>query len=507
MNLSAFFLFLVIPFVFNAQQYDWEKRARIERETSLQNYIDAQNAAYRERNKKNTNITGSATNSTAILTSEEKIALAKAQEEARALSAKRYADAEERARYEEQMWRNLHAKWDRENLENKRGSVLYYMQQIRIQSLSNNDKQQAAENITLDRFTLESEFSKRYDSALSAIEEYEKSAATNDFEVSLNQLLKTIDFPQFYSAAHKQLALKFPDHRDVIEKQELEGIHVYFGSARPYVNFSLEYKYPFSSYEILDSTERVILLNRFEELASKFPDLALIVAGKCRNHLNPFHLYSTSNLTLINKTDGKRLEFLYNSLRSVRPNFTTKTTLSKDSWRSIADVMLRKSSEELKLVYPTFVSNMSGEEWLEISKANKINLEYVAWAFRTDDRDEEYFSKYPSLIEVSKIEFEPEKKEGETSLLFKNRDRYVGEVKNGVPHGFGTYYYIGGVTYIGEFENGKRNGQGKLIIKGGWYIEGLFKNSDATKKVTYHSADGKEVSKEVYQSYVKGLYN
>ena len=40
-------------------------------------------------------------------------------------------------------------------------------------------------------------------------------------------------------------------------------------------------------------------------------------------------------------------------------------------------------------------------------------------------------------------------------------DRYwEGELKNGIPHGTGTYYVPNGATYVGTYKNGKRHGKG-----------------------------------------------
>ena len=40
-------------------------------------------------------------------------------------------------------------------------------------------------------------------------------------------------------------------------------------------------------------------------------------------------------------------------------------------------------------------------------------------------------------------------------------DRYWdGELKNGIPHGTGTYYVPNGAKYVGTYKNGKRHGRG-----------------------------------------------
>ena len=57
---------------------------------------------------------------------------------------------------------------------------------------------------------------------------------------------------------------------------------------------------------------------------------------------------------------------------------------------------------------------------------------------------------------------------------------YVGEFKDGLKNGHGTFTSLDGDKYEGEWVNGKRNGQGTLILplgKLGWsnYV-GEFKD-------------------------------
>ena len=63
---------------------------------------------------------------------------------------------------------------------------------------------------------------------------------------------------------------------------------------------------------------------------------------------------------------------------------------------------------------------------------------------------------------------------------------YVGEVKNGKPHGWGTMTYPSiGKDYIGTFNNGTPYGEGTFILSGGEkikgkYVKGKFKPSSRT---------------------------
>ena len=42
----------------------------------------------------------------------------------------------------------------------------------------------------------------------------------------------------------------------------------------------------------------------------------------------------------------------------------------------------------------------------------------------------------------------------EQTINFRNRDRYVGEVKDNEPNGQGIDYYANGEKYVGEFKDG-----------------------------------------------------
>ena len=62
---------------------------------------------------------------------------------------------------------------------------------------------------------------------------------------------------------------------------------------------------------------------------------------------------------------------------------------------------------------------------------------------------------------------------------------YVGEVRNGVPNGHGTWTHPNGGKYVGEWSLGIYDGKGKLIY-GGWkrlwneeYFDGIWKNGTA----------------------------
>jgi hypothetical protein len=69
--------------------------------------------------------------------------------------------------------------------------------------------------------------------------------------------------------------------------------------------------------------------------------------------------------------------------------------------------------------------------------------------------------------------------------------KYVGEIKNGEPHGHGTYIEPGGYKYIGEFINGFPNGQGAETYPDGTLRIGNFKDADLDGQGKWLSPDKK----------------
>ena len=71
---------------------------------------------------------------------------------------------------------------------------------------------------------------------------------------------------------------------------------------------------------------------------------------------------------------------------------------------------------------------------------------------------------------------------GYGTYVWKNGDKYVGEHKNGVSHGQGTYIYGEGKwlgdKYVGEYQNDKRHGQGTYISSDGTKTSGEWKNDE-----------------------------
>lgn len=63
-------------------------------------------------------------------------------------------------------------------------------------------------------------------------------------------------------------------------------------------------------------------------------------------------------------------------------------------------------------------------------------------------------------------------------------DKYVGDWKNGVMHGFGTYTWASGTKYVGSWENGAQQGKGTLTYADGTVKKGQWANGEYVDEST-----------------------
>ena len=71
-------------------------------------------------------------------------------------------------------------------------------------------------------------------------------------------------------------------------------------------------------------------------------------------------------------------------------------------------------------------------------------------------------------------------------------DKYVGEFKDGLFYGQGTYTYASGDKYNGEWKDDKFNGQGTYTYVGGDKYVGQYKDGKAHGQGIYTFANGKK---------------
>ena len=73
---------------------------------------------------------------------------------------------------------------------------------------------------------------------------------------------------------------------------------------------------------------------------------------------------------------------------------------------------------------------------------------------------------------------------GET-INYDNGDKYVGEVRNGKPHGQGIFSFRGGQKYFGEFKDGQPHGQSTFTYPDGSKYVGDYKHGEQWNGLRY----------------------
>ena len=82
------------------------------------------------------------------------------------------------------------------------------------------------------------------------------------------------------------------------------------------------------------------------------------------------------------------------------------------------------------------------------------------------------------------------------------KGNYVGELKDGKPHGKGTYIWKNGTKYEGEWKDGELHGQGTLTWSSGEKYVGEFKN-DKEWNTTEYDKNGNIIGKFVNGEYIE----
>ena len=82
-------------------------------------------------------------------------------------------------------------------------------------------------------------------------------------------------------------------------------------------------------------------------------------------------------------------------------------------------------------------------------------------------------------------EFKDGRPHGFGKVNFLNGDKYIGDWKDSKPNGLGTMTYAGGDKYIGEWRNSKRHGQGVFALANGDRYTGEWKDDEKNGYGTY----------------------
>jgi len=78
----------------------------------------------------------------------------------------------------------------------------------------------------------------------------------------------------------------------------------------------------------------------------------------------------------------------------------------------------------------------------------------------------------------------------EGTVLYPGNAKYVGQLKNDLPHGQGNFTFSDGSKYYGEWRNGKGEGNGTKTWRDGRKYSGKFKNDKPHGQGTFNYPDG-----------------
>jgi hypothetical protein len=477
------------PCIAQYNNYDWNKAAENQIRKANQAYIDAR------VNTKTTKTYGSNSPSTPqstpywMMSREEKATYDKQSAEAKQQWLQRQWDAAQREQDRKDADLRYKQAWEKYYVDLKRSRVQQITNQFANTHFTNIDYTIYAEEAFFYEQLKDADkmkrFNEQYVKAANSTRYWLKHKNSLPYDSLIHYTSIAAFFPDYANIMLKEIKEKFPQKNENLEKLELEILSYYFGRNTRYQTLANDYKYPSCGYELMDDNRKVVLLNRFEELDSKYHSIALLNAGLCRIGFNPYFLYATSSLALTNKSNAKRLAYLNYVFISPEPDrVLPKGGFAETTWKYFADKLLRPAAIELKQLYPTFIEELSPVEWDEISKASQLNIEYIAWAFREDDNDKKYLKRYPNLKNALNDEFKKEE-DGEGTITFENRDTYKGEIKNGKPNGEGKLTTATGNIFEGTFKNGALHGKGKAYYKN----DVTFKNGPNSAGFKFFAGD------------------
>lgn len=254
---------------------------------------------------------------------------------------------------------------------------------------------------------IESE-TEKYAKADAALAQYELEKGNGDFTRLLSLADLSATHPYAASACYADLYKRFPGKQRDIEVAELYALPFYFGARRRMLYPSVSRAYPESVYEDASSQEQHRILEKFKSLADKYPNDALRATGACRPHINPYLIMAKAQEK--NIPEATKMYLLY--LRSdgsgnAQPKYDGKDHTAWEDW---ADRRVGPAAKWLTRYAEPAVKSLSSQDWLDISKAQNMRVDLIAWAFRDEDADPEdedkprYWKRYPALAKARKMD-------------------------------------------------------------------------------------------------------
>jgi hypothetical protein len=109
------------------------------------------------------------------------------------------------------------------------------------------------------------------------------------------------------------------------------------------------------------------------------------------------------------------------------------------------------------------------------------------------------------LIYVLEGEFREGKPHGKGTMTRINGDKYVGEYKNGLRNGQGTYFHLQdnprkGDVHFGEWKNGRPNGQGTLTYANGSKYVGEWLDGNRHGQGVVFASDGSIINQGIWEN-------
>ena len=92
------------------------------------------------------------------------------------------------------------------------------------------------------------------------------------------------------------------------------------------------------------------------------------------------------------------------------------------------------------------------------------------------------------------------------TISYKNGERYVGQIINGLKEGKGSFYFISGDRYEGDFRNNKREGKGIYYYNNGNRYEGDFRNDKKEGKGVFYFNNGDREMGDYYNDQPIGKH-